>query len=134
MIKISIDGGGRFLKNCASVFDIDDLIRNMSGALSKKFLGSSVKNFFIIGLVLDASEDYVNEKRLWMNCGVEHLRNYTVATNLKLYNILLGMMNHSSCHPCAWCDIAKGAPYIKVNQRTISSLMNLFWDFFESKN
>ena len=41
----------------------------MSGALSKKFLESGVKKIFIIGLVPDVFEDYVNVKRLWMNCG-----------------------------------------------------------------
>ena len=44
------------------------------------------------------------------------------------------MMSHSSCHRCAWCDITKGALHTKGNQRTISSLMNLFWDFFEPRN
>ena len=126
LIKISIDGGGKFLKICASLFDIDKPIPKMSGALSKKFLEFGVKKIFIIGLVPDVSEDYVNVKRLWMNRGVEHLRNYTVATDSKLCNILLGMMNHSSCHPCAWCDITKDALHKKGNQRTISSLMNLF--------
>ena len=134
LIKISIDGGGGFLKIYASVFDIDDPIPKMSGVLSKKFLKSGVKKIFIIGLVPDVSEDYVNIKRLWVNCDVEHLRNYTVATDLKLCNLLLGMMNHSSCHPCAWCEIANNALHKKGNQRAISSLMNLFWDFFESRN
>ena len=58
----------------------------------------------------------MNVKRLWMNCGVENLRNYTVATNLNLFNILLGMMSHSSCHPCALCDITKEALLKNGNQ------------------
>ena len=69
-----------------------------------------------------------------MNCGVEHLRNYTVATDLKLYSILLGMMNQGSCYSCAWCDITKDALHKKGNERMISSLMSLFWDLFESRN
>ena len=132
LIKISIDGGGWFLKICASVFEIDDPTPGVSGALSKKFLESGVKKILIIGLVPDASENYVNVKRLWMNCAVEKLRNYTLATDLKLCNILLVMMSHSSCYPCAWCDITKYALHTKGNQQTISSVMNLFWDFFES--
>ena len=68
-----------------------------------------------------------------MNCGVEHLRNYTV-TDLKLCNILLGIMNHSSCHPCAWCKIAKEALHKKGYERTISSLMSLLWNLFEPRN
>ena len=75
LIKISIDGSGGFLKIWNSVFDIDDPIPKISGALSKTFLESGVKKIFIIGLVPHVSEDYVNIKQLWMNCGVEHLRN-----------------------------------------------------------
>ena len=29
------------------------------------------------------------------------------------------MMNNSSCHPCAWCDITKDALHKKGNQCTI---------------
>ena len=79
MIKISIDGGGGFLKICGSVFDIDDSIPKMTGALSKKFLEYGVKKIFI-RLIPDVSEDYLNLQRLWMNFGVEHLRNCTVAS------------------------------------------------------
>ena len=77
LIKISIDGGGGFLKVCASVFDINDPIPKLSTALSKKFLESGVKKILIIGLVLDVSEDYVNVKRVWINCGIEHLKKYS---------------------------------------------------------
>ena len=57
------------------------------------------QKMFIIGLVIIG--------RFWMNCGVEYLRNYTVKIDLKLCNILLGMMNHSSCHPRIWCELQK---------------------------
>ena len=134
LIKISVDDGGGFLKICASIFEIDNPTTRVSGALSKKFLESGVKKILIVGVVPDVCENYVNVKRLWINCGVEKLRNYTVATELKLCNIPLGMMSHSSCNPCAWCDITKDGCHIKGNQRTISSLMNLLWDFFESRN
>ena len=55
----------------------------------------------------------MNVKRLWMNFGVEQM---SVATDLNLYNILLGMMSHSSCHPCARCDITKDALLKNGNQ------------------
>ena len=60
LIKISIDGSGGFLKIWNSVFDIDDPIPKISGALSKTFLESGVKKIFIIGLIPDVSKDYVN--------------------------------------------------------------------------
>ena len=70
-----------------------------------------------------------------LNCGLENLdRRFTVATDLKFCNILLKMMSHSSCHPCSWCEVSKEDLHQKGKQRTISSLMNLFWDFFDSRS
>ena len=41
-------------------------------------------------------ENYYNVKRLWMEAGIDKLsRKFTIATDLKLYNILLGLMSHS---------------------------------------
>ena len=80
---------------------------------------------FVIGLVADVPENYVNVKRLWLR--------YTVATVLKLCNILVGMMSHSSSHPCCWCDTHKSNLKNKGNQRTITSLMALFWHFFDAR-
>ena len=91
LMKISIDGGGRFLKICLSIFEIEDPTPRITGALSKKCLESGFKKIFIIGLVPDVSENYVNVKRLWINCGIEKLNNYTVATDLKLCNIQLSV-------------------------------------------
>ena len=133
LVKISIDGGGGFLKMCTSIFDINDPTPKVGGSSIKKFLEYGVKKLFIIGLVPNVSEDYVNVKRLWLNSGVEKLHRYTIATDLKLCNVLLGLMSHSSCHPCAWCDSDKDSLHKKGKQRTIASLMNLFWDFFDSR-
>ena len=133
LIKLSVDGGGGFLKICLSIFNIDNPTPIASSGLSRKFLESGVKKIFIIGLVPNVPENYVNVKQLWNNSGVKNLSKYTIATDLKLCNILLGMMSSSSCHPCPWCDIKKEFLHQKGNPRTLSSLMNLFWDFFKSK-
>ena len=109
-----------------SVFDIDDPYSKSNSSMSKKFKESGVKRVFLLGLVPDVSESY---------CGLENLdRRFTVATDLKLCNILLGMMSHSSCHPCSWCEVSKEDLHQKGKQRTISSLLNLFWDFFDSQS
>ena len=77
----------------------------------------------------------MNVKKLWINLGLQKLhRRFTVATDLKLCNILLGTMSHSSCHPCCWCEVEKSSFRKKGKQRTISSLNNLFWDYFEAHN
>ena len=125
LVKISIDGGGGFRKMCLSVFDIHDPLPKANNAMSKKFLEFGVKKVFVIGIVPDISENYINMKRLCLNSGVDKLlQKYTIATDLKLCNILLGMMSHSSCHPCPWCDITKENVHKKGVARTISSLMS----------
>ena len=79
-------------------------------------------------------ENYQNVKKLWLNLGFQILdRRFTIATDLKLYNILLGMMSHSSCDPCCWCDVEKSDLQKKGTQRNIASLNRLFWDYFEAK-
>ena len=57
LIKISIDGGGGFLKVCLSIFDIDNPYQSTSSSsMSKMFKDSGVKRFFVIGVVPKVSE------------------------------------------------------------------------------
>ena len=133
LVKVGIDGGGGFLKICLSIFDIDNPVSANKTGLSKKFKDSGVKKVFLIAVVPDVPENYVNVKKLWINLGLHKLdRRFTIATDLKLCNILLGMMSHSSCHPCCWCDVEKSHLKTKGNQRTIASLNSLFWDYFQA--
>ena len=133
LLKVSIDGGSGFLKFCISIFDIDDPSPNSKTSLAKKFLESGVKRILIIGIAPNVSEDYVNVKRLWLSCGLDNLRQrYTLATDLKLCNIILGMMGHSSCHPCCWCDVVKEDLRKKGKPRTPRNLMGLFFKYFDS--
>ena len=70
---------------------------------------------------------------MWLNLGLQTLdRRFTIATYLKLCNILLGMMSHSSCHPCCRGDVEKSDLRGKWTQRTIASLNSLLWDYFEA--
>ena len=127
--------GGRFLKICLSIFDINDPFPNVKSNLAKRFKESSVKKLFILGISPKVPEHYVNVKRLWINSDIDsRRRKYTVATDLKLCNIMLGMMSHSSLHPCCWCGIAKNNLKYKGNQRTILSLMSIFWNFFDARS
>ena len=133
LLRLGLDGGGGFFKIVVSVFEKDDPYPNVKSALSKKFKESGIKKAFIIALVPKISENYVNIMRLWMNLKLQDLRfrKFTIATGLKLCNIILGMMSHSSCHPCCWCDIQKDDLLKKGSPRTIGSLMKLFWAYFE---
>ena len=132
LLRVGIDGGGGFFKVCLSVFDKDDPFPHIESNLSRKFKESGVKKVFILALVPGIQENYVNVKRIWVNLCLHRLQKYTIAADLKLCNILLGMMSHSSCHPCCWCDATKDNLGRKGNSRTIKNLMELFWDYFES--
>lgn len=93
----------------------------------------ALKKLILIAVAPDVPENYVNVKKIWINLGLHKLdQKFTIATDLKLCNILLGLMTHSSTHPCCWCDIKKVDLKRKGKQRTISNLNSLFWDFFES--
>ena len=91
-----------------------------------------MKKVLLVAAVPDVPENYQNVKKLWLNLGLENLdRRFTINTDLKLCNILLGMMLHSSCHPCCWCDVGKTDLQKNGTQRTIASLNSLFWDYFQ---
>ena len=134
MARIGIDGGGGFVKICLSVFElIPHKERSRALSLGKKFKDSGVKKALIIGLVPDIQENYVNIKRLWISVCLHSLRNqYTIATDLKLCNTLLGLQSHSSSHPCCWCDAVKGKLELKGKLCTYGSLEELFWKFRDS--
>ena len=131
LIKIGIDGGSGFLIFCMKIFDINNLVSKNESSLSKKRKDSGVKKAFLIAAVLDVSEDYVNVKKLWISLGLQKLDcKFTIITDFKLCNILLGMMSHSSSHPCCWSHIKKCELRKKGNQRTIANLNSLFCDDF----
>ena len=105
--KFGFDGGRGFVKICLSTFDLAKFSEK-GGGLGNKHRDSGVKKVLIIALVPNTSENYFNMKCLWLNLNL-HLFNrpYTIATDLKLCNVLLGLQSHSSMHPCCWCDADK---------------------------
>ena len=134
LIRIGLDGGGGFVKVILSVFDLDEHADPARLSGSTKFKDSGVKKAFIIGIVPNITENYFNMKKIWINLGLLRFnRDFTIATDLKLCNILLGLMSHSSTHPCCWCDIQKGKLKNKGVLRTLESLGELFWKFYESQ-
>ena len=135
LIRIGLDGGGGFVKMCL-LFDIEE---KKGDAWSTKWLGEKildcgVKKTMIIGIVPNVQENYMNIKRFWLEVGLDKLsRDFTIATDLKLANILLGLMSHSSTNPCCWCDVIKDNLLNKGEARTIAKLMDLFWNFFDAR-
>lgn len=133
LIRIGMDGGGGFMKICLSIFNLNEGDESEQIRMTARFKNSGVKRTIIIALVPDVQENYYNIKRLWLEAGIDKFsRRFTIATDLKLCNILLGLMSHSSSHPCSWCDIAKEKLHLKGVSRTIGSIMKLFWNYFEA--
>ena len=106
IVRVGLDGGGGFLKTCLSLFELDKNSTSFKQMISKKYKDSGVKKVLIIGIAPGVPENYVNMKKLWICIGLHRLnRKFTIATDLKLCNILLGLMSHSSTYPCCWCEI-----------------------------
>ena len=131
IVRIGMDGGG-FMKVCLSVFDMHQE-KKEQGRLKNRFKDSGVKKLLILAIVPDIQENYINVKRIWLEAGLDKIhQNYTIASDLKLCNILLGLMSHSSSHPCCWCDIGKNDLNNKGTPRTIKSLLDIFWTYFDA--
>ena len=88
----------------------------------------------VIGIVPEIQENYFNVERLWLEMSIDKLsRSFTIPTDLKLRNILLGLMSHSSQHPCCWCNVGKGNLSARGITRTVANMMDLFWDYFDAR-
>lgn len=131
-LKFGIDGGGGFLKITLSVQDTQTGGDNDSqrrqryhdGLSSKLFKDSGVKKLFLVGLAPETQENYENVRELWSLLKINRLDRWTVATDLKLANILMGIMTHASNHPCTWCNALKGLLNQCGKYRTFGSCIN----------
>lgn len=141
-VKLCLDGGGGFMKICLSVFNtVDDFQkkhrRTYDEGMASGFCDTGVKRIFIIAISPDVQENYTNILKMWvlaqLSSGLTEWNNkYTISTDLKLANIILGLMNHSSLHPCSWCDIQRDELHMQGNTRTLQSLTNAFWKWYSS--
>ena len=96
MIRLGLDGGRGFLKFCLNVFNVDDPVSKCS-EIAKKFKDSGVKKALILAISQGVQENYQNLKKMWIKLGLRSMAYpFTIATDMKLINILLGMQNHLS--------------------------------------
>ena len=70
---------------------------------NNRFKDSGVKKIFIIFIAPSTQENYTNVAIIWETLKLNEVLG-TVSTDLKLANILTGLMTSSSSHPCTWCD------------------------------
>lgn len=131
-LKISIDGGGDFLKLCMSIQEVGvnpshtGRQKYEDGIASKKFCDTGVKKLFIIAASQSTQENHHNVSQLWAAVNINESLdkfNGTVATDLKLANVLSGIMAHSSRFPCTYCTVSKDTLIENAELRTLG--MNL---------
>lgn len=126
LIKIGIDGGKGFLKINLQIIENDT-----SNATASSVNG--VKSMFLIAIVPDLPENYTNLKYLWHHLGLANLTsNFIIAADMKVCNMLLGLMSSGSSHPCPWCDVNKNELINAGQSRTWGTLSSLFWQFYDS--
>ena len=64
---------------------------------------TSVNKLIILALGYKVTENYANIKAIWDKLDINQIdRPYKIAADLKMANVLFGLMSHSSCHPCTW--------------------------------
>lgn len=128
-LKFGIDGGGGFLKITLSVQKLEDDTqqprrrqRYSDGVAANKMKDTGVKKLFLVGLAPDTQENFENVSTMWSFLKI-HEFDGTVATDLKLANILIGIMSHSSNYPCTWCMAIKGELHTCGVYRTIGNCL-----------
>lgn len=115
-IKIGIDSGGDFLKVCFNVIETERAIdeskarrrRYSDGVSPKSKKDTSVNKLIVVAITNEKKESYETVAKIWellQKCKPLHsFADVTIASDLKMANILTGLMAHSSSHPCTWCD------------------------------
>lgn len=89
------------------------------------------ETLFIIGIVQSGQENYENVLQLWSAVNVNS-SDSTIATDLKLANILSGLMSHSSLHPCTWCIGCKNKLSEKSELRTIGNIVSNYLNWLHA--
>ena len=106
-LKFGIDGGRGFLKIVLSIQQINEDTESNNAKISSssfqyKFKDSGVKKLILLAVAPNTQENYGNIKKLWSELNINDLIE-TIATDLKLANVLIGIQSHSCSYPCTWC-------------------------------
>jgi len=129
--KIGIDNGKGFLKMNLQI--IERCSCSYSMASCKCTCVHGIKDIFIVAIGADMSECYANLKYLWHAVGLDRLRTKVmISADMKVINILLGLMSSGSCHPCPWCSVHRKDLENSGEPRTWGNLSTLFWSFYDS--
>ena len=107
MIKWQLDGGGEHFKICVNMIQ-ESLLPKNKKKVKAHHLASSVKATFMVLCIEKIPETRDNVKKAWNLLDVGPLKgNDFMASDLKLYNLLVGIQGHSSSFPCPLCEWEK---------------------------
>lgn len=65
-----------------------------------------VKKLVILALTENVQENYDNAKQLWSDIGIDDM-NGTITADIKLSNIMSGIMSSASTYSCTWYNVSK---------------------------
>lgn len=129
-LKVGLDSGGQYLKICLNIYDLEN--NNNTNELTD----TSVKKLFILAIVADTQENHSNMlimmTKLQLTKPDELPYSIYFANDLKMSNIILGIMGHSSKHPCSWCDISSSDLQNCGNLRSIDSIRSEYNNWCKS--
>ena len=94
-VRVSLDGGGDFLKVVVNIFEEQES--------ENKFMNSGVQKVLIIAIVEDIPEKYENLRLVLEKLSLEDV-NYYIAFYLKCANVLFGLSSHAGKKACLWCS------------------------------
>ena len=111
---------------------VEAKVLKKSGRKRAKYLDSSVKKLFIIGLVQGIPETYGNVEKILNELKLEKVPfSFCLSTDMKLQNIVVGIQSGSSAFPCAYCESRR--PFDVVGMlRTLGRIRELCKQFDEN--
>ena len=118
-----MDGGKGSLKVCLSMVE--------KYKKSSKYSTAGVNAVFLLFISFDVQENYFNIKLIWelLNLGA---LNCLLTVDLKIANILAGLMPHSALYPCTWCEVKSDELKYDAELRTLSSIKEKHKEFEQS--
>ena len=94
-----MDGGGGFLKIIVNIFSPDEI----SDSGDFRYSNSGVQKSQFLAIVQDVPENYENLRLILEYLNLDDV-SYSLAFDLKLANILLGISSHGGKFACMYCE------------------------------
>lgn len=130
-VKLGLDGGQNSFKIVLSIIDEDKL-----DDFDEK--SDSVKHVFILFIAFGMTENRFNLRLAWTILGLDKLQYdagpFLILVDLKVANLLLGLMNHASKYPCSWCLACKVDGKIYDESAELRTINHIFQMAKKAKN